>query len=494
MGPRTGPGSERSGDLNTAPSRVATVLVSEGPALSGDSGGTRLATALLAGSPRVAPVGPQACRVDARGWDRRGGETVLVRTLRGATLSAGFTGAWAGVANAAVVADAAAMLAKQLDGQRPNVSSLPVDIVYEEASIIVAPGTGPAFLSPLPLSFLPLSYEMRETLRALGFRRIGELAVRDRNELEARFGPAGVQAHRWACAEDVRAFRSLVADELPESSLELDGAAVTLEPLLFVLRHLLHRVCSDLLRVGRCASRLSLELRLDGSTTTQRAKVLPARATRREDLLYDLCRAALERAVDTNGCLAAPVSGIELRVEETAPPGARQGDLFTGDWRDPMAAAAALSRLRARLGEEAVAWPHPRAIHRPESRNRWRPAASVETPEEDRARSDPSPGTARIVSADGTIESTLHLLPDPVEVDIWASEGCPRELRDRTGRRSLLVTEGPERLSGDWWKDPYRREYFRACTEEGELLWLYREWRGRGKGKVAKWWLHGFYD
>jgi protein ImuB len=114
----------------------------------------------------------------------------------------------------------------------------------------------------------------------------------------------------------------------------------------------------------------------------------------------------------------------------------------------------------------------------------------VETPEEEKVRSDPSPGTTRIVSADGALESTLHLLPEPVEVDVWDSKGRPREMRDRTGRRSLIVAEGPERLSGDWWKDPYRREYYRACTEEGELLWLYREW----KGKKAKWWLHGFYD
>ena len=480
--------------MSIAPSRVATVLTPENPALSNDPGGTRLATALLAGSPRVAPVGPGVCRVDARGWDRRGGESALVRALREAVLQAGFTRAWAGVASVAVVADAAAMLARHLDGRKPDVSAFPQGVVHEEATIIVSPGAGPAFLSPLPLSALPIPGELRETLRTLGFHRIGELALRDRSELEVRFGPAGVQAHRWACAEDDRTFRSLTTDELPESSLELDGAAVTLEPLLFVLRHLLHRVCSDLLRVGRCASRLSLDLELDGSTATQRAKVLPARATRREDLLYDLCRAALERAVDSSGRLAAPVKGITLRVEETAPPGARQGDLFTGDWRDPMAAAAALSRLRARLGEQAVAWPHPRAIHRPESRNRWRPAASVETPEEERARSDPSPGTSRIMSADGSLESTLHLLPEPVEVEVWASKGCPRELRDRAGRRSLIVAEGPERLSGDWWKDPYRREYYRACTEEGELLWLYREWRGRGKGREAKWWLHGFYD
>ncbi len=433
--------------------------------------------------------------MDARGWERRGGEPALVRTLREAVLQAGFTRAWVGVASVAVVADAAAMVARRLDGRKSDVAALTGGVAHEEFAIIVSPDAGPEFLSPLPLSVLPIPDELRETLRTLGFHRIGELAVRDRSELEVRFGPVGVQAHRWACAEDDRAFRPLMEDALPESSLELDGAAVTLEPLLFVLRHLLHRVCTDLLRVGRCASRLSLELQLDGSAAAQRAKVLPARATRREDLLYDLCRAALERAVDANGCLAAPVRGITLRVEEMAPPGARQGDLFTGDWRDPMAAAAALSRLRARLGEDAVAWPHPRAIHRPESRNRWRPAASVESPEEEKARSDPAPGTSRILSTDGALESTLHLLPEPVEVDVWASKGCPRELRDRAGRRSLIVAEGPERLSGDWWKDPYRREYYRACTDEGELLWLYREWRGKGGGgKEARWWLHGFYD
>lgn len=476
--------------MKAAPSRVATVLVS--PASTVDPSGTRLATTLLAGSPRVAPVGSNACRVDARGWDRRGGERALARTLREAALESGAGEAWVGLADVAVVSDAAAMLARHLCRRRSEFQSLPRGVEYDECSIRVLPGNGRAFLSPLPLSVLPIPEELRETLRALGFQRIGELADRDRSELEVRFGRIGLQAHRWARAEDDRAFRTMAADDLPSASMELDGAAVTLEPLLFVLRHLLHRVCSDLLRIGRCASLLSLELRLDGSSDTHRARVCPARATRREDLLYDLCRAALERAVDTLDHLAAPVREIELRVEETAPPGARQGDLFAGDWRDPMAAAAALSRLRARLGPDAVAWPDPRGIHRPEARNRWRPAASVETREEERARSEPPQGTGRIVTADGKLESTLHLLSVPEEVEVRVREGRPEELHDRAGRRSLVVAEGPDRLSGDWWKDPYRREYYRACTDAGELLWLYREWRGREK--KARWWLHGFYD
>lgn len=364
-----------------------------------------------------------------------------------------------------------------------------------EGGILVAPGAGPAFLAPLPLSYLPIPDEVRETLRALGFRHIGELAKRERSELEARFGPPGLLAHRWARAEDDRVFRPLAVDDLPEASLEIEGSAGTLEPLLFVLRHLLHRVCTDLLNVGRCASRLLLELYLDDGTpgtAVRRARVLPARPTRREDLLYDLCRASLERAVERNGLLCAPVREMALRVEETEAPGARQGDLFAGDWRDPMAAAAALSRLRARLGKEAVAWPRPRAIHRPESRSQWRPAAPVETPEEQRVRSIPSPGAAGLVSGNGAFESTLHLLPEPVEVEVRTEEGRLVEVRGAGGRHPLIVAEGPERISGDWWKDPYHREYYRACTGEGELLWLFRECRVRG-GEV-QWWLHGVYD
>jgi protein ImuB len=77
----------------------------------------------------------------------------------------------------------------------------------------------------------------------------------------------------------------------------------------------------------------------------------------------------------------------------------------------------------------------------------------------------------------------------PVRVDV--REGRPIELQDDRGRHELVAAEGPERLSGDWWKDPYRREYFRVCTSAGELLWLFREYRRSGE---LRWWLHGWWD
>ncbi|HKK08520.1 MAG TPA: hypothetical protein VKA44_06525, partial [Gemmatimonadota bacterium] len=62
----------------------------EGAAGSGAAGGgvapspvRRLAAALLAASPRVMVAGPDLCRVDARGWGRRGGEPAFARAKAG---------------------------------------------------------------------------------------------------------------------------------------------------------------------------------------------------------------------------------------------------------------------------------------------------------------------------------------------------------------------------------------------------------------------------
>lgn len=443
--------------------RVASIRVA-GPEVD-ESHLPRLTEALLAGSPRVAQAGADLFRVDARGWERLGGESALARTLHEAIGDAGFSSVRVGIADVAVASDAAAGLAHE---------------ATPPGTLIVPPGRARDFLAPLPPDFLPISEELRETLRALGLRRLGQIADRERAELEARFGPDGVRAHRLACGEDDRVFQPIAAGEPPEASLELQGRVVRLEQLLFALRHLLHRVCEDLAADGRCASRMLLLFRLE-SGGHRRATVTPARPTRREKLLFDLCRAVLERATGETGRLSAPVIEFTIRAERTAPAESRQGDLFAGEWRDPLAAAAALSRLRARLGPDGVVTPVERADHRPESRNAWRRATDLPDPSYE--------GTDSL--SRGEPASTLRLLRDPVAVEVTTARGRLMEYRGPLGSQALVAAEGPERLSGDWWKDPYRREYYRACTAEGELLWLFREYRPSG---TLRWWLHGWWD
>jgi protein ImuB len=435
-------------------------------------------------------VDPELGRVDARGWERLGGEKALGRVLLEALREAGMRGIGIGIGDVAVVADAAARLA-------------------DPGPIIVPLEKGREFLASLPLGYLPISEELQEAFRALGWKKIGQLAERDPSELETRFGPAGLEAHRWARGEDDRAFHALPPPEHREVSLEFESSATDLEPLLFALRHLLARLCADLTG-GLCASELRLRLTLDGGRS-QEATVLPARPTRRESLLFDLCRAALERS-EGGEVLTAPVSSLALELRETAAAEARQGDLFRrgwrmdGGWDDPLGAAIALARLQARLGGEVVVTPAVRADHRPESRSVWAPVtpkalASSSAPGGSAGRASTelaaysngssfslenraSPGAARVSSA-------LRLLPEPIAVRVRTEGNQPVELHDDGGRHELVAAEGPERLSGDWWKDPYRREYFRVCTSAGELLWLFREYRPSGE---LRWWLHGWWD
>lgn len=462
------------------PGRVATVRVAveEDGASGEDEWRTidrRLIVALLAGSPRVADAGHGMARVDARGWGRRGGDPALGRVLRRAAAEAGFTGIGVGIADVPVASDAAAYLATGASAGEPA-----------DAVRIVEPGGAREFLAPLPLSVLPLSEDLLETFRSLGLRRVADVAARPPEAFEARFGPVGARAHRLARGIDDRAFRALELPDVPQASLELASPVDTLEPLLFVLRHLLARVCADLVAAGRCAARLELELRSERGVET--ATAVPARATRQERLLYDLCRAALERAAGATGRLTEPVEQLALRVVRVSAPDARQEDLFTRRWRDPLAAAAALSRLRVRLGERAIVHPGVRADHRPESRSVWTPV-EVEA-EGGRSSGGISPDAAAPETSD-TVPGVLHLLPEPVPLRVGTEADRPTEIWGEAGHHVLAAAEGPERLSGDWWKDPYHREYFRVCTEEGGLLWLFREYRPSGE---LRWWLHGWWD
>lgn len=479
--------------------RVASVCA---PALGedGDLVRTReLAAALFEATPRVAVAAPGLCRADARGWERRGGGEALARRLHRTVRRRGTDPAGVGIAGSGVTADAAARLAilrEQWGGSAAGEGEARSG-AGGEPTVIVPDGEEAAFLASLPVGLLPVSEETKETLRTLGLGRVGKVAARDREELEARFGPEGIRLHRWARGEDERVFPPLSPEPVPSASMELDGAVAEVEPLLFVLRRLLARLCGDLEAEGMCAERVLLRLETDGGGTRE-AEIVPARSgTRREDLLLDLCRAALERAqggMEGTG-LPAPVAAVAVEIPERAPAEVRQGDLFASERRDPAVVAATLARLRARApDEEWVVRPDPLPDHRPERRSRWRPVEAGERP-----GGDPGGGAGehvgekeeRLPAEDGGTPGVLRLLPEPRRVGVRTDGGRPTHLRDDGGTHDLAAAEGPERLSGDWWRDPYRREYYRVCTEAGELLWLYRE---AGEDGEPRWWLHGWWD
>lgn len=488
--------------------RIATVRLDVRPGGGGDLR-RRLSRVLLAGSPRIMLAGPTLGRLDARGWGRRGGGEALGRALLEAARREGLAGASVGIADVAVAADAAARVAAagsagDDDGEgEADVGGEGTGEARRPIRVVPADGAR-AFLAPLPLDVLPLSGELRETLRALGLSRAGELARLGRREVEARLGPEGVRARRWARGEDARPLPFDTPGGSPSASLGMDAPVRSVEPLLFGLRQLLHRLCRDLAGEGRCAARLTVELTPERGEGRE-VEVAPARPTRREDLLFDLCRAAVERAAGGDA-LPAPVEGLSLRVDERAPAEARQGDLFGARGRDPLEAAAALSRLRARLGPDAVVWPASGRGRRPETRGAWVPVDPEGEPPADGSggREEESVGAAggrppgrpggETAEAEGhgpPLSGALRLLPEPEPVEVSVRDGRPAGLRGPRGRHRVEAAEGPERISGAWWDGPYAREYWWVVTGGRELLWVFRE---RLPGGGSRWRLHGWWD
>jgi protein ImuB len=81
------------------------------------------------------------------------------------------------------------------------------------------------------------------------------------------------------------------------------------------------------------------------------------------------------------------------------------------------------------------------------------------------------------------------LLEAPERADVHRDPRLadPRRIFWRGRALTVSRAEGPEQLSGDWWNDGYRREYWRCESDEeyGELV-VYRDQAG--------WWVQGWYD
>ena len=122
-------------------------------------------------------------------------------------------------------------------------------------------------------------------------------------------------------------------------------------------------------------------------------------------LQWQRCRALLDRWT-----LTAPVSAVRVAIAAAAPLTGEQGDLLSASWRDIGAADAALERLRAELGPNAIVRAVHQDTHRPEKAGVWQDALEVETiartrdvVRNDRVGADPS--TALGMTAGGVIPS-----------------------------------------------------------------------------------------
>lgn len=474
---------------------------------------TRATAAFLEASPQVTPVAgaPGCWWIGAHGFDGLGGERALAYTLR-RIARRWHPRARVAIADSCVAARAATWASASnalADGRRTERSTSTDASSADHGGgglFIVPPGGCAAYLAPAPLALLPMDEEMREALAALGMRTIGTLAALEPLEVEQRWGNVGIEAWRLARGDDRR--RPVLERPVVRRAVdvELPAPVTTMEPVLFLVRPALERLLAELVSEGRAAAAIAITLTLDAPMSalpagarahTVTREVRPAHPLGRVAPLFERCRSVLER-----WSLDAPVCGLSVAIAATAPLSGEQGSLLESAWRDPAAIDSALAKLREEMGPGVVVRPIARDEHRPERQGDWReiegddvvvagPPGANGVNGNGQTNGVNGNGQANGVNGNGRsdTEVALRLLeqPEPVEMELGAE--APRAFRWRGRRIEVARATGPERLTGDWWKGRYRRDYWRCeeAAEEaaGHFLVFAEE---------AGWYLQGWYD
>ena len=519
--------------VNEARSRCAAVRILSWDEVAIADEVRRVTAALLFASPQVTPVAgaPGTWWVGVGGFDALGGESGLARTLLA------IARLWHPEARVAIADSCVAARAATWDMRRATQElAEPRDataaiwhgqaVTTSTAATIVARGGCAVYLSRVPLGLIPMDDEIRETLIALGIRTAGPLAALTSEDVERRWGAPGLAAWRLASGDDAR--RPVLArlEAARAVSAELSPSVTVTEPILFLVRAALDRLVRELIADGRAAAVVAITLTLDdargtipgaGRAHTITREVRLSRPLARVVLLLERCRALLEQWE-----LTAPVCAVGVAVLASAPLTGEQGELLDPAWRDPAAADAAFARLRAELGPNAIVRPVVRDEHRPERAGGWvdvgadTPASTslhhhsiaslVRSPEGQAATGLGSglpitPGSLRLVAAAPAptlvtlpafeLTAVFRHLEPPEPVDVECAGAEPRALWWRGQHLRLRRAFGPERLAGDWWKDPYARDYWRCEQEEPRAhLLVFRE----GRPSAVQWYVQGWYD
>lgn len=323
-----------------------------------------------------------------------------------------------------------------------------------------------------PVAALGLDLDLELELESLGVQSLGALV---------ELGPRDIAA-RWPALNRILA----ALDEMdldprwqPLSDEEDDCEAISLDPpikqrdalqaaLDLILERLMLRLSR---RLGPRGVR-ALELTLESARARETLNLSAGRP---------LCSAAAISALILehfdHRVLAAPLSGLQLRLTRLEEPRSRVIEAFSKQAGREAPIQGLVARLERWLGPGRVGRPVLADDHRPEQRchlgpfgqetlgdsgDLWRPLRLYEPPCLRAVRAQPVGG-----GAEGWLE--------------------PIAIQEQGEWRELLRVIGPERLSCAW-EPRLDRDYFAVESDPGRWLWVYHDRRG------GEWYEHGVFD
>lgn len=343
----------------------------------------------------------------------------------------------------------------------------------------------PRDVMDLPIHALGMPDEKITALRRAGLRTLGDLAVRPRAPLAARFGKAMVaQLARILGEEDVRITPRRVPPDISVVHRFADPIGHS-DTISATLQSLATAAVQQLAQRGKGGRAFALMLfRSDGQV--QRLSIGTGQATRDPNLVLRLFQERIETLADP----LDPGFGydlIRLDIAETEPLEADQLGLGERDTPD-RALNLLTDRLSVRLEAGRVRRFAAADSHIPECAGFTVPAAHPLLP---LAHHAPVSGEPPL--------RPLHLMDPPQIVQVIAEvpDGPPRRFRWRRQVHDITAYEGPERLSAEWWKRRdgagLTRDYYRVEDNAGRRFWLFRHGLYGREKDSPDWYLHGLF-
>ena len=359
----------------------------------------------------------------------------------------------------------------------------------EEGGCIADEETARTLLAPLPVEALRIGDGALTQARRFGLKRIGDLYPMPRAGLARRFrngdGVGLVQRLDQAlgfAGEALTPVRPPPKYRAWQTWMEPVG---DIEGVEARLAELAADLSPPLVRDGQGAKALTLTgFRSDGGTTSLSVRM--GRPGRDAAIWLRLFREAGLGRLE----LGFGLDALMLTADAVEAMTARQGALESeAEAKQAESLAALIDRLTARLGEDRVLTPEAVDSWIPERTERWRPAL----------------GRKPAARGDADARRPILLLdpPEPVEALAELPDGAPVRFTWRRLSRRVTRSDGPERLSPEWWRprpddrQVRTRDYYRVEDEAGGRYWLFREglygreYSGAAEERAPSWWMHG---
>jgi protein ImuB len=359
-------------------------------------------------------------------------------------------------------------------------------------------------LGELPLAALRLDEKTIADLAQAGLRRIGDILLRPRAPIAARFGSTlharldalqGLTKSAISPRFEAPAYvaeRRFLDCIMRREDIEATIASLAQDLALMLTRH------------GEGARRLEVNLfRVDGMV--KHIETGTSRPLRDPQAIARLFRERIEAIGQTDE--TDPLdAGFGFDVIRLAALTVERKDQEQTGWdtsscvNETADLAALIDRLGARLGLRRVTRLAFNDTHIPEFAVAAMPAA--EGNRTSRAYHLQQPASNNFEANSNGVEKGLaqrpiRLLqhPEPIETIASVPDGPPLRFRWRRVMHEVTAIEGPERIAPEWWKNEtaLTRDYFRAEDSEGQRFWLFREGLFNRETARPRWFMHGFF-